>query len=592
MKNELYQIRGGLFVAWIMVLAIITPANAQSNRTTDLRLNTQNILSDSKGFISDATLTTFNFPNAIIDRVADGADALISTKGNMTGVYCADYFEISGSLDLGDIRFYGSPSSPTTFPSTVTGFNVLIYEHSGTTPDSDPENLGTGVLELIDINPTDFQLSGGVFTINVTQANGGQAVRLPAGNYWISAFPSVSTAPTDDGRWNWIGSASASPMYEPVLIDPSDLFGEGATSWTTVSSLIDESFPSFAWTMTQEGDTLPDCVFSITYEVEPITKVMFAGIVNPSSVTSIVPLEDFTDIEGEVEQGESYIIELEGYTDGSFTNYFTVWIDWNQDGSWDSSVNSNEMYEIGSISNSTGVDGVKATATINVPQGAEVGTTTMRIVKNYNTSPQDPCSTYGYGQAEDYTIIVGASENFCETVTDIEITAITETDATVNWTASATATEGYIVDVYEAGADSDTATTVFTETLVADVTTVEVTGLTPETDYDVYITSKCENDTSITSTAITFTTAPIVGVEDFNFNKLTVSPNPVTSDLNIIASKIIEEIQVYNILGQRVLKVIPSSLETTIDVNDLSSGTYILKVNTGGIVHTRKFIKR
>ncbi|MBK6884762.1 MAG: hypothetical protein IPH05_17865 [Flavobacteriales bacterium] len=30
----------------------------------------------------------------------------------------------------------------------------------------------------------------------------------------------------------------------------------------------------------------------------------------------------------------------------------------------------------------------------------------MRIIKNYNSSPTDPCGTYNYGQAEDYFIDV------------------------------------------------------------------------------------------------------------------------------------------------------------------------------------------
>src|SRR5690625_4856516 len=454
------------------------------------------------------TFTTDSTSSAIVDREADNTTGLISTKGNdNTGVYAADYFELTASVDLGDIRFYGFPSEGPDFLPTLTGFNVIIFEHSGTTPDGDPETLGSGFIELTDIAPADFDYVGGVFTINATQANGGQTVTLPAGEYWIAAYPSVSTAPTGDGRWNWLGSL-ATPTYESVLIDPSDLFGAGATSWTSIATLIAEPFPSLAWTMTEDGDVLPPvtCEVTISSTVEPITKVVFAGIDNSSSASSTDPVEDFTHIEGEVEQGESYTIELEGYTGGNFDSYFTVWIDWNQDGVWDSSPSSEEMYEIGFITNSTGIDGIQATGTINVPQNATLGSATMRIIKNYNTSPTDPCGTYGWGQAEDYTIVVIEPTPLCEVVTNINVTSISETTAIIGWGAATGASDGYIIDVFEEGANPNVDTPIFNDTVAAGVTTVQATGLTPGTDYDVYVTSDCGGGDTATSTAVTFTT--------------------------------------------------------------------------------------
>src|SRR5690625_4196928 len=260
--------------------------------------------------------------------------------------------------------------------------------------------------------------------------------------------------------------------------------------------------------MTEDGDVLPPvtCEVTISSTVEPITKVVFAGIDNSSSASSTDPVEDFTHIEGEVEQGESYTIELEGYTGGNFDSYFTVWIDWNQDGVWDSSPSSEEMYEIGFITNSTGIDGIQATGTINVPQNATLGSATMRIIKNYNTSPTDPCGTYGWGQAEDYTIVVIEPTPLCEAVTNINVTSISETTAIIGWGAATGASDGYIIDVFEEGANPNVDTPIFNDTVAAGVTTVQATGLTPGTDYDVYVTSDCGGGDTATSTAVTFTT--------------------------------------------------------------------------------------
>ncbi|SMC88656.1 T9SS-dependent choice-of-anchor J family protein [Moheibacter sediminis] len=150
----------------------------------------------------------------------------------------------------------------------------------------------------------------------------------------------------------------------------------------------------------------PPCIFAITIDIEPITRVKVSNIDNVSDATvnGSPDLEDFTSIEGNVAAGDSYDVAFEGNTAGNFTTYFTVFIDWNQDGDW---TDAGEMYEIGSITNSTGTDGQQATGNITVPADALEGSTTMRVIKNFNSSPTNPCGTYSYGQAEDYTIIVG-----------------------------------------------------------------------------------------------------------------------------------------------------------------------------------------
>lgn len=145
------------------------------------------------------------------------------------------------------------------------------------------------------------------------------------------------------------------------------------------------------------------CVFDVTTEVEPITRVVFADIDNPSSASSTEVLEDFTDIESEVSRRATYEIALEGNTNGANTSYFTVWIDWNQNGSFD---DPGEIFEIGSITNSTGNDGQQATASIEIPSTARLGETTMRVVKSSGSSPVEACYAYEKGQAEEYTLVV------------------------------------------------------------------------------------------------------------------------------------------------------------------------------------------
>jgi len=151
------------------------------------------------------------------------------------------------------------------------------------------------------------------------------------------------------------------------------------------------------------------------YGTEPITYVNFAGIDNRSSASTSAPEHEyFLELEGTVDKNQEYEIILEGNTNGNWTSSFAVFIDWNQNNSFD---DLGERYEIGTITHSNGEDGQQATATILVPPYAVSGTTRMRVMKMYssNSYPEDSCSTDNWGgnnasgQGEDYTIIINSN---------------------------------------------------------------------------------------------------------------------------------------------------------------------------------------
>ena len=154
------------------------------------------------------------------------------------------------------------------------------------------------------------------------------------------------------------------------------------------------------------GVTFPEPYCAVTFpsSVEPITRVKFTGIDNPSSaaVGGSPALEDFLSVTGgAASPGSTYPMVVEGNTDGSYTTKVKAFIDWNHNGVFDAS----EGYVIGDLINSTGVDGKQVTANVAVPAGALSGPTRMRVIKKYSTAPV-ACETAGYGQAEDYTLSV------------------------------------------------------------------------------------------------------------------------------------------------------------------------------------------
>ncbi len=179
-------------------------------------------------------------------------------------------------------------------------------------------------------------------------------------------------------------------------------------------------------------------------DVEPICNVTFADINNdsPSEIDGSPALEDFSAIVGHVVPGNTYTFSATGNTNGSFTTYITAFFDWDGNGTWETVV------PIGSLTND--VCTTPATADVTVPVDAVVGTSRMRVVKNYNVSPTDPCATYNYGQAEDYTIEVATGTLDCEGVVNgpaLPGTACVTTDSLAGvWSATCVCVADPIID--------------------------------------------------------------------------------------------------------------------------------------------------
>lgn len=268
-------------------------------------------------------------------------------------------------------------ASPQSTPYTL---NITKLEDCEGTPDA-----GSVMIDPINGNPdTTYTVSAEEFTI----ANG-------LSFQWQSN--------TNDEGWEDEGDATNA--YSPYTATaPSELGVDVEWRLALTCVVSEETVYSEVATFTT---AISYCVATHS-TVEAITKVVFAGIDNASSgESSSDSYEDFTDIVAEVESGETYSFAAEGNTNGNYTNHFTVWIDWNQNGE----LEDTEMYEIGSIVNSDGTDDQQAISDILVPEDALLGETRMRVRKNFSSSLTTPCGPSTYGQTEDYTVNVGGEED-------------------------------------------------------------------------------------------------------------------------------------------------------------------------------------
>lgn len=147
-----------------------------------------------------------------------------------------------------------------------------------------------------------------------------------------------------------------------------------------------------------------------TYTVGPtdgdfIESVTFGSINNVSGDNAGVGFTDYINggpgLTGRFIVGNVYMLTVVA---GSYapagTNFegFAVWIDYDQNGSYDpvenvSTWTTNEAYQ-------------SHTTNFNIAFDAKTGYTRMRVRTAYNYSTLDPCAEYSYGECEDYMVLI------------------------------------------------------------------------------------------------------------------------------------------------------------------------------------------
>jgi len=72
----------------------------------------------------------------------------------------------------------------------------------------------------------------------------------------------------------------------------------------------------------------------------------------------------------------------------------------------------------------------------------------------------------------------------------------------------------------------------------------------------------------------------------------TYYPNPVKNVLTLNAQNTIENVTIYNMLGQEVLRANPNSVDSDIDMSSLANGSYFVKVTIANVTKTIRVIKQ
>ncbi|MFC7774780.1 M4 family metallopeptidase [Flavobacterium sp. GCM10027622] len=108
---------------------------------------------------------------------------------------------------------------------------------------------------------------------------------------------------------------------------------------------------------------------------------------------------NFTSLVANLPYGSNTIVFSAGFTGSAYTEYWSIWIDYNKNGTFETS----EKVVAGSSSSSGNLS-----STFTVPTTASAGNTRMRVQMKYG-STSTACETFSYGEVEDYTVNIGAS---------------------------------------------------------------------------------------------------------------------------------------------------------------------------------------
>ena len=361
-------------------------------------------------------------------------------------------------------------------PSPSAGTYTIVVNHAGT-------------------------LSGGSqdFSIVISGTQSAPVQEKPVANFSVSTN-SVSVGEsitfTDNSTnvptsWSWTingGTPSASTLQNPTVIfntpgtysvtlSATNQYGTGTITKANLITVADKSYCE------SNGKD---------YSYEWISSVKVGTFTNASTATGY---SDFTSKVITLTKGVAANIELTpAFKSTTYNEYWKIWVDLNNDKDFDDA--GELVFDAGTLSKTT------VTGTITIPVNTATTTTRMRISMKYDGAPS-PCESFGYGEVEDYTVVINdptVDTQAPSIPTGLTASNITETSATISWSASTdnVAVTGY--DIFQNGVlKGSTATTSFNVTGLIKATTYSFTVKAKDAAANISANSAALNVTTLSS---------------------------------------------------------------------------------------------
>ena len=360
-------------------------------------------------FISNVQLGSINHSTTCLDPGYNDFSSTQSTNltaGNSYPISLSDGNYFAGDywaiwVDLNHNGVYGDEGELTTIAATGTTTQANIY--IPTTAYNGSTKMRVRLVFLGPISPCDISSWGETEDYGIV-ISGGTNNTNPAFSYaWSGATTSTITSP--NAQNTYANNITSNETYQVVVSS-----AQGCTALATASigtfneTLLDsviaspsnvcpggssvvEAYPISLVSSYCSADNLNNGCTSVEF----IQNVNF-GSINNTTVCDNMGYKDYTSISTNISAGSTYSISL---TDGFFFagDNWGVWIDYNQNGSFNDAGEFNEFTASGAIT----------TGNITIPANAYNGPTRMRVRLMFASNLQ-PCGISSWGEVEDYTV--------------------------------------------------------------------------------------------------------------------------------------------------------------------------------------------
>lgn len=227
-------------------------------------------------------------------------------------------------------------------------------------------------------------------------------------------------------------SASGNPSGSAVSFSPTSLNSSGSVTMT-VSNLNSVPQNDYIITVTGTSTSITKnrdfdfpfyngvCTSIANTEYNTSTTLVQFNTINQSSGKPS-GYSNYTATVTNVNRNESYDLRINVNTDGNFTTNTKVWIDWNQNCSFD---DDGEEYNLGDATNVSNGPTANTPLSITVPATAATGNTTMRVSTKYRDDGVVTSCENGFdGEVEDYTINVLSNSAFETSINLVQLNTI------------------------------------------------------------------------------------------------------------------------------------------------------------------------
>jgi len=122
--------------------------------------------------------------------------------------------------------------------------------------------------------------------------------------------------------------------------------------------------------------------------------------------------------------------------------------------------------------------------------------------------------------------------------------------------------------------------------------TITIPNINIENSVSIVINDNSASDNRVIFDDLTYTCYTELSTDEFNTTKVKIHPNPIKNSLTVdLKSNTDTDIEIYDILGKRVFKK-NISKTSHLNLQDLKTGIYIVKITQGNSTVTKKLVKQ